>query len=50
MVVARNEIYRWPKQDENGRHRPLARVRYVVRADPWGHTKEIRRGKEEEPE
>lgn len=43
MKVARQEIYQLPQPTDKSGHRPHSRVRYVVRADPWGRITEIKR-------
>jgi hypothetical protein len=43
MKAARHEIYQLPRPTDKSDHRPHPRVRYVVRADPWGRVIEIKR-------
>jgi len=47
MKVARQEIYKLPKPTDNSEHHPHPRVRYTVRADPWGRITEIKRDKDQ---
>jgi hypothetical protein len=47
MKVARDEVYQLPKPAKDSGHVPSARVTYVVRADPWGRIREIKREAEE---
>jgi len=48
MKVARQEIYKLPQPGKDSGHNPDPRVRYVVRADPWGRITRIKRDKEGE--
>ncbi|MDY6876959.1 MAG: hypothetical protein SWK90_12260 [Chloroflexota bacterium] len=49
MKVARQEMYQLPEQTKGSDRRPIPRVRYVVRADPWGHVIQIARTVAEAP-
>jgi len=43
MKVARQEVYRLPRPAQDSVLRPNPRVRYLVRADPWGRVIEVKR-------